>query len=159
MIIVIIWIMMMGSSWRPIPAYLEILHSPSLDNIQWISWSSSLLFQFIFQKVHFLEFWRLLRLLRLLRKQLTTYSSIPGDARFTITGYSGHPHGYLCSYQGIPKIFSCLSPFFKISFNGLSGSSWQPTPAYLEMLDSPSLHIMTNFMFFFGHEQKLTIKQ
>ncbi len=95
----------------------------------------------------------------LLRKQLTTYSSIPGDARFTITGYYGHPHDYLCSYQGVPKISSCRSPFSKISSNGLSGSSLQPTPAYLQMLDSPSLHIMTNFMFFCGHEQKFTIKQ
>ena len=99
--------------------------------------------------VHFLGF---RRLLRLLRKQLTTYSSIPGDARFTITGYSGHPHGYLCSYQGIRKI---ESPFFKISFNGLSGSSWRPTLAYLKMLHSPSLHIVTNLMVFCCHENKI----
>ena len=28
-------------------------------------------------------------------KQLTTYSSIPGDATFPITGYHDHLHGFL----------------------------------------------------------------
>ena len=40
-------------------------------------------------------------------KQLTTYSSIPGAATVSITGYYDLPHGYFCSYQVIPIMKSC----------------------------------------------------
>ena len=47
-------------------------------------------------------------------KQLTTYSSIPGVATFSITGYYDLPHAYFSSYQVIPIIRSCKAHLLRI---------------------------------------------
>ena len=47
-------------------------------------------------------------------KQLTTYSSIPGVATFSITGYYDLPHAYFSSYQVIPMIRSCKARLLRI---------------------------------------------
>ena len=47
-------------------------------------------------------------------KQLTTYSSIPGAATVSITGYYDLPHAYFSSYQVIPIIRSCKAHLLRI---------------------------------------------